>query len=298
VIEPHDDLNAKRVEFAFDFGYGLVMVATQDLTDREIYPNASLQLVAFELRMPHVPQFAGHEAAASALYDGLRDIVPIIGPSPVPAVQIHAGEGAISTREAPIPFRLLNRAKTLSVTITPTALIVETSDYQRFEVFEEIIRRLLLAAGEQVAGIERVGLRYINEIRVAGVAVPKDWQGYINPTLLAGLEIDSEFSAEAIQGIVQYNLAPGHHVNMRFGALPNGQVVDPTGPLRVKATTGGPFFLIDLDSFWTAPEDETPEFSIERGMEICLSLRPPLHALFEAAITDQLRDEVLRKEGE
>jgi len=29
-----------------------------------------------------------------------------------------------------------------------------------------------------------------------------------------------------------------------------------------------------------------------------LSLRPPLHALFEAAITDQLRDEVLRKEGE
>jgi uncharacterized protein (TIGR04255 family) len=273
------------------------MVTHSNLADREIYPNDPLQLVAFELRMPYVPTFAGQEAAAAALYARLRDTLPIIGSGPVAAVQIHAGEGGISTREAPIPLRLLNRNKTLSVTISPTALIVETSGYEHFEVFEAVIRTLLEAAGSDVAGIERVGLRYINEVRVRDVKTVNDWQAYINPTLLAGLDMDNDFSAEAIHGMVQYELGEGRRVNMRFGALPEGGIVNPAGPLRFKTSDGGPYFLIDLDSFWTAPEDETPEFTVDRTMEICLSLRPPLHALFEAAITDRLRDEVLRREG-
>jgi uncharacterized protein (TIGR04255 family) len=274
------------------------MVSHPNLPDREIYPNDSLQLVAFELRMPYVPNFAGQEAAAAALYARLRDTLPIIGPAPVAAVQIQAGEGGVSTREAPIPLRLLNRTRTLSVTISPTALIVETSDYGRIEVFEAVIHELLEAAGPDVAGIERVGLRYINEIRVPGVTTVNDWRGYINPTLLAGLDIDSNFSAEAIHGMIQYGFGGDRHVNMRFGALPEGGIVNPAGPLRFKPSDGGPYFLIDLDSFWTTPDDEMPEFTVDRAMDICLSLRPPLHTLFEAAITDRLREEVLRQEDE
>ncbi len=273
------------------------MVSHPNLADREIYPNDSLQLVAFELRMPYVPTFAGHEAAANALYASLRDILPIIGPAPVAAVQIHAGEGGVSTREAPIPLRLLNRGKTLSVTISPSALIVETSDYDRFEAFQDVIRKLLEAAGPDIAGIERVGLRYINEVRVPDVHAVDDWRDYINASLLAGLDLDRDFPAEATQGMVQYALDGDRHVNLRFGALPEGAIVNPAGPLRFKTSDGGPFFLIDLDSFWTAPDDDMPEFTLDRAMEICLSLRPQVHALFEAAITDRLRDEVLRKEG-
>lgn len=274
------------------------------MTDREIYPNAPLRFVAFELRMPPVPELAGPTAAGVA-FAQLREVLPIIG-GPQVSIEIQSAgplgatgpSGPSAASFSAGPLRLLDRRRVLSALISTTAVVVENSDYHRYEDFLAIVERTLRAVSEtaQIAGMQRVGLRYIDEIRVPGVEKPSDWRGYIDPALLAPLDLDGGFEVSASSGLNEYRISPSQSTNLRFGAM-EGQVVNQSGPLRLKSDESGPFFLIDLDSFWTAPEDEVPEFSVDKVLETCGALRRPIRALFEASITDKLRDEVLRRTG-
>jgi uncharacterized protein (TIGR04255 family) len=82
---------------------------------------------------------------------------------------------------------------------------------------------------------------------------------------------------------------------MRFGAA-EGYAVNPEGPLRIRRVSNpGPYFLLDVDSFWANDEDLL-DFSTETLMEKCDHLHRPIRAIFESVITEQLRDEVLRRE--
>jgi len=185
----------------------------------------------------------------------------------------------------------------LSITVGPSALVLETTDYTRFEDFRGVIERTLVAAADaaELPGMQRIGLRYIDEVRVPGVETALDWRGYLHPALLATIELDGEFRAASVQGHAEYRVSEREQTNLRYGAL-LGRVVDTAGPLRLKSADDGPFFLIDIDSFWTASEEELPAFSPEAVLGICDSLHRPVRTLFETAITDKLRDDVLRKE--
>lgn len=263
------------------------------MNEREIYPNAPLRFVAFELRMPTIPELAGSEGALPA-FEKLRDVLPIIA-QPEMTIQISGGEGG-PPRIASGPLRLLDRRRSISAVIGPTAIVVENTDYHRYEDFLEVVERTLRAVSETVpiAGMQRVGLRYIDEIRVPTVEKPADWQGYINPSLLAPLDVDGDYHATSTTGVTEYRVAENQSAALRFGAL-DGRMVEPSGPLRLKSEEMGPYFLIDIDSFWTAPEAELPEFSIEAVIGTCGELRRPVRSLFESAITDKLREEVLRR---
>ena len=69
------------------------------------------------------------------------------------------------------------------------ALVVETRDYRGWEnSFSPIIADVLEAAQQTCRpdGVLRIGLRYVDEIRVPGVeSIPGDWNGYIAEQLLA-----------------------------------------------------------------------------------------------------------------
>lgn len=261
------------------------------MEDREIYPSAPLRLVAFELRMPTVPQFTSPEGALPA-FEQIKDIVPIIGPAS-PTLEIGPGES--QPRISPGPLRLLDRRRRLSVVLGAQVITVETTAYHRFEEFETVIQRTLdaVASVADVAGMARVGLRYIDEIRVEGVSEPSNWTSLINPALLGASQLNGEFSAASFNGLVEYALDEGKRVNLRYGAL-RGRVIDSSGPLRVEPDNEGPFFLIDIDSFWTAPQDELPEFSVGKTLDICAQLRVPVRSLFETAITEKLREDFRR----
>lgn len=263
------------------------------MNEREIYPNAPLRFVAFELRMPTTPELAGSEGALPA-FEKLRDVLPIIA-QPQMTIEISSGEGG-PPRIASGPLRLLDRRRVISAVIGPAAILVENTDYRRYEDFLEVVERTLRAVSETapIAGMQRVGLRYIDEIRVPTVEKPADWQGYINPALLAPLSIDGDYEAVSTTGVTEYRIAESQAAALRFGAL-NGRMVEPSGPLRLKSEELGPYFLIDIDSFWTAPEAGLPEFSVEAIIATCSELRRPVRSLFESAITDKLRDEVLRR---
>lgn len=264
-------------------------------TEREIYPNAPLQFVAFELRTPYTPAFASFDGT-SRVYAALQDVVPIIHPPAMPANIELSGASGVTFSSG--PTRMIDRTRTTSVIVGPTQVVVETSTYVHFEAFEELVNRVLETVGDigKIAGIQRVGLRYIDEIRVDGVETPRDWEPYIAPSLLSGIHLDDRYVPASSQGIIEFDVGDGQRTVMRFGAM-RGFVVDPNGPLRLRRSSDAAFFMLDLDSYWAAATDaDTPEYSPGAVREISLRLREPVRALFEAAITDRLRNDVLRKE--
>ncbi|HEU4977932.1 MAG TPA: TIGR04255 family protein, partial [Solirubrobacteraceae bacterium] len=60
--------------------------------NRTIYPNAPLQLVAFQLRYPPAPAL-NEQGPQQQLYERLRESFPIIGDAPFVKVEV-SGVGA------------------------------------------------------------------------------------------------------------------------------------------------------------------------------------------------------------
>lgn len=259
-------------------------------TAHEVYPSAPLRFVAFEARFPPVPFFET-EAGRLALYDGLREQFPIL--------QAEAPQqGPVGlVLESGQQMRMMDRSRTVAAAVSPETVSVQTSDYQHFNWFVELIENALVKVSSVAAipTVQRVGIRYTDEIRVAHVTHPADWDGYVDPSLLGPLHLVEGLAPEEHLAQVVFRVHDHHLIRFRYGAT-EGWSVDPDGPLNVSNEGAGPYFLTDLDSYWTAPPTVFPEFSVDTTIALVKELHQPLRSLFEASITDQLRDNVFRKE--
>jgi len=259
--------------------------------NREIYANPQLNLVAFELRYPPVPSL-DTEQGHRMVYDALREELPILG-SP-PQIQFEMGPGV--AKQTPAGMRLLDRRRSRTVTLTDQALTVETSAYVKYEDFAALIERTLRVVDGvgDLPAVLRVGLRYIDEIQVPGVETVEAWQEYIADDLLAP-GIYHCYPTVEYRGSLGLQVAEDHRVTVQFGVV--GQpVVNADGPLRIPRSPSGPYFLLDIDSAWTAPPEEFVEFEVDAVLERCEHLHDPVREIFERAIKPKLRDDVLRRE--
>lgn len=266
----------------------------------EVYPHAPLEFVAFEIRYPLAPALV-QESMLPQLQKTFYDWLPLVEPLATVEAEVQSLTGGTSTVPLSGPpslgIRFLARDRHMAVSVTRNKLTVETTTYPGYGDFREVIRRALNAVEQLDAGIpglSRIGLRYIDEIRVARrIAKTSDWSGYIDSRLIAPLGVGNEsVTPDLYQALVQFDLGKARRAVMRFGAM-QGQAVG-NAPLRRRAgPASGPFFLIDVDGFWTSG-DAVPEFSIDRVLSECDSLHDPVHELFEVALTERLRREILR----
>ncbi len=259
--------------------------------DHEVYPSAPLRFVAFEARVSSVPLLETQEGRL-AIYDVLQELFPILQPGPQ-----QQGPVGLIIEPAAQQTRMMDRSRTLGARVGPETIAVETSSYKHFNWFTEIVEETLgcLSKVALIPSLQRVGLRYTDEIRVPGVSHPKDWAPYIDERLIGPLDLVDGLTAEGHQGQTEYRINDHHLIRTRYGSI-EGWSVDPNGPLAVENLGAGPYFLIDLDSFWTAPTNSFPEFSVEKTITLTKELHEPLRSLFEASITEQLRDSVFRKD--
>ena len=253
--------------------------------DREIYPRAPLKLVAFEIQYSALPRLESEQW--EGVYEQLRSDLPILGPRPRHELQVSPS----GAQERERGHRLMDRRRTKSVVLFNESANVEVSNYERFEDFAELVTKLLSVLND-VAGIpsvQRLGLRYIDEIEVPRFepGAVGDWSRFIAAHLLAPAE--SRFQVAEYRAALRMTIHDGHNVGFRYGVLQE-HVVDPNGPLRIKESPSGQFFLLDLDSFWTAPQDEYPEFDVDDVAGRLVELHAPVRELFEASITDEFRD--------
>lgn len=257
--------------------------------NREVYPNAPLQYVACEVRFPYHPGIAG---ATDRLFKAVGPEFPIVEPATETTLVVGPA-GSISAPAETKTVRFMTRDRRASVLVTPTQLVVDTTKYVRFEDFLawiEIGLAGLSSLETPVAGAVRIGLRYIDEVRVADIgATTESWSPYVSGHLLAAGTVDVVgISAQTMQGLVQYNLDVEHSVVMRYGSL-SGRTVGDTPLAPRGALQDGPYFLFDIDSFWTQPGHGLAEFATEAVKAEVISLHDPIRELFESSITDRLR---------
>ena len=190
--------------------------------------------------------------------------------------------------------RFASRDKRTAIVIRPSSTTVETVDYKGWDDLRVTLKAALDVRAEvsEPSGYERVGLRYIDEVRVPGEGESIDWATWVHASLL-GAQLGSKAGLDLSdwQGVSTFGPADGRTIVLRYGPR-TGVAVEPDGPLKRSTSPTGPFFLLDIDSFWEV-SNSIPEFNPDALMDKCDSLHAPTRNLFEAMITDRLRKEVL-----
>lgn len=260
---------------------------------REIYPNPPLALTVVELR--HTETSALTDADQASLKVFLAETFPLARPARR-VVSVTMSPAGIAQEEL-LDTRYMTRDNSASITYRTNAIVVESTRYERRSTLRELLRKAV-EARQKVAPadrIERLGIRYINEVRAPGVEAPRDWTKWITPALtgIAELQPGNDHNAQSWQGLAVFG-GTLTGIVLRHGNL-EGYAVDPAGDLKRATPPPGPFYLLDLDSFWM-PEGQLPTLDWDNVESQFNDAALCAYSLFEQLITDEYRQEVLRRD--
>ena len=259
------------------------------MSDQKVYRNPPIAMVAVEVR------HSGTDPVSEAGYTAIRQKLRKQWPVQLPAQDVTLDFGSSGPSPVVIEYRrFASRDRRTAIAIRPGSTTVETVDYKGWDDLQLTLRAALEVRAEvsEPSGYERVGLRYIDEVRVPGGAEATDWALWVHPSLLAAQPDEGvELPLSDWQGMSQFGPADGRSLVLRYGPR-KGYAVEPNGPLRRPETPAGAFFLLDFDSFWET-SGPVPEFEPDTLMTRCDHLHAPVRRLFEGLITEKLRKEVL-----
>lgn len=257
-------------------------------SNREIYPNAPLALVVAQVQYANAPRLRQRDTV-DEITVALEQKLPIVTYDQMLNGRLQSGQFQV---QADLVRKHLNRESTTSVAITPNALTLETTSYTEFDEFAGLFSWACeaLSGVDAVATVERIGLRYIDEVRVpAQISDARDWRGWIADELVAPLDIGSRANALGSEALVQYDLGDQMRLAFRFGAR-NGKPIVGSGLLRRPAQyEPGPFFVIDMDGFWTRSADDMAAFDVAWIGATLEAVHDPAGEAFQNSITDQSR---------
>lgn len=263
------------------------------------FPNAPLALTVLEIRYPRLGREIEGELE-NEIRKAIKKRLPLLESMTEQSLQVSLQPASASTINSRTIQRLMNRIRTTALVIRDEALVLETTSYEGWEEsFRPLIKDVvdMFSALSPPDGVSRIGLRYIDEIRVPEIDVlPGDWSEYINGHLLAAIDprfVPGSLQPSGWQGVVQYQTQNDSTLAVRYGPRDGHAVQTDGATRRPNAPAAGPYFLLDSDSFWQA-EDEIPEFQAEWILDRCDKLHAPTREFFKMAVTDKLRDEVFQ----
>jgi uncharacterized protein (TIGR04255 family) len=248
------------------------------------------------MEIRHPPTDPLDEASSTELRRLLADHLPI--ERQAQDVPWGVGPGGSPAPAAERFVRFVNRDNTVAASIRTQAVIVETSAYDSFDALSDMAMHVVAARSQvsSIVGVERIGLRYVLEIRVpTGEDGRIEWANWIAEPLLGPHRIaPGGLSMTEWQGAAVFREPqPGKSMIVRYG--PGlGQALDPNYHLRrTLPVEPGPFFLVDLDSFWT-PAASIPEFDRDAVRATFQNLYEPARTAFDELLTGRAREDLLR----
>ncbi|WP_431903722.1 TIGR04255 family protein [Nonomuraea sp. bgisy101] len=265
---------------------------------REIYPQPPLELVVAEIRYPFAPRLKQPDVC-DAIQLALEEVLPVRRNQQLVEFAITPEGQTQKTTEV---FRLVDRAGTHSALISPDRTVVETTRYIEFADLLSLITGVLDAIVEHraIPAIERLGLRYIDEIRVPGpIDNLTDWADWIAADLMAPItSVAGAMSPIGFQGMLSYATGQDMALNFRYGAANGPGVIAPDGALRRRRDVEpGPFFLLDIDSYWQAPTaDQALDADVKEVARLYSALHAPTGTRFQSSITEKAR-QLFRGDG-
>ncbi len=262
---------------------------------KEIYARAPVQFVSFVARFPLSPTLNA-PGGKEAVYGRLRESFPLLEEIHFSQLELSVGPGelprpAIGPSTTPRQLRMTSRERTHSLTLGPQMALFQCTDHESFERLEQVLRPILEAVAEHgaPAGLLKAELRYVDEIRHPAVAESHDWTSLVLDSVVGPVGL-LDVGARETAGMAVYPLSDRHELRLGYGAVSEGFVIDPEGPLRVKSQGEGPCFRLDFESTWTAQNEAVPTFDVDRVLDIARELHTPIHDAFEAIIKPDLRE--------
>jgi len=198
-------------------------------------------------------------------------------------MQWAMGAGGNPTPTAERFTRFVNRDNTLAASMKTQTVAVETTAYTEFESWANAVMRVVDARAQvsPLVGVERIGLRYLLELRAPASADGQvDWSQTVAEPLLGPRGIaPGGLPLADWQGAAVYREAqPGKSMIVRYGTG-TGQPLDPNYHLRrIIPAQPGPFFLLDIDSFWT-PTGAIPDYDRDDVLATFRALYEPARAV-------------------
>ena len=264
------------------------------------FPSPPLVLTVLEIRYPEIAGGLGDDKSMG-LKAALSEHLPLMESQTEEQFAVAIGAPVPASVQRRIFPRFSTRDRTTALLVKQDALVLETTTYAGWEQhFRPLVSEVVNTLGRvsRPDGVLRVGLRYIDEIRVPGIeSAPGDWRGYIDGHLLAGAApnfIPTHMRPSVWQGVAQYQTVTGTTLADRYGPQ-EGYAVDPQSATRRQCPPHpGLFFLLDSDSYWLGDE-EVPEFRADWILDCCDQLHAPAREFFKIAVTDKLRDEVFNQ---
>jgi uncharacterized protein (TIGR04255 family) len=261
-----------------------------------MYPNAetagntAVVAVIAEVRFTDAPRLRQQETL-DAVAIAVEGRFPVA--EPLTGVNLaNAGAGLPPRVESRQGILLRNTQATESLTLTATTLSYETTDYAGLDAIHTAITAGCgaLVDAQVASGLQRVGLRYIDEIRVPHPpADARGWATWIDGSLLGPLAVAPDHvPSRGIQGVAAFDLGGRAGLNVQYAAFANGAATLPQH-LRRRPFAPGPFFGLDLDGFYEFGNEEFVRLDAGVITDILAKLHAPIGAAFQRAITDDAR---------
>jgi uncharacterized protein (TIGR04255 family) len=265
------------------------------------YKHAPLALALIEIRHPTTGYLSRGDLAA--IKQQLVGVAPLQKEENVTEIQMMMQGNAmpVGPPTSRTVHRFLTRDRLTSIAYGPDSMAIETTAYQGWTALKRLTEQAIIArmTATPIDGVERVGIRFIDEIRTPDGANGRDWRGWVSDSLLAPDLGDGNLRPLQQQSVIQYQIgASSKTLTLRYGAA-DGPPVVVSGPnlVRAKQPGPGPYFLLDTDAAWLPSDGEAiPELQVEFVRETIEALHEPVSVLFESLITDKLRTEVLNRE--
>jgi uncharacterized protein (TIGR04255 family) len=261
--------------------------------DREIFPHPPLALVAAEVRFTDAARLRQQQTKdeVTIALEGRFPFAEQLQQAEVDLAQVPGGgQPQIRERRGVV---LKNADSTETMTIMSESLTYETTSYTSFEdLLDAVVAACLALTDAKVhPAVRRIGLRYIDEVRVPETVTDvRQWATWIDERLIGHLGVGpDDVPVAGTQGISTYDLGEGKGLNFRFAALDQGPVVVPQH-LQRGAVPSGPFFVLDFDGFRDFPSDEFTPLSADVIRDTLTVVHAPCGAAFQRSITNRARE--------
>ncbi len=261
------------------------MINTLPQYEPERLSQSPLSLVVAQIRFPPVLSIQTDEKSLASFQDRLRDRYPYL--SIGQQIGINIGPQGVEQQTASgkiYQFADVDREWIVSLTVDSVAL--EARRYTDYDDFSERLMRLM-AAVKDVYRIEvrqRLGLRYINEIRHPNASAISDWVPLIRRELL-GLASNSDMASSISSSMQELSLSlRDGGLTIRHGHFPEGTTVAPLPGDAPKDQ--GAFYLLDLDAF----DEQGRDLDNHTLDELFRSYNHTMFQIFRWLVQDELYD--------
>lgn len=260
--------------------------------NREIFTNAPLALVAAEIRFTDAARLRQQQTKDEVAIS-LEERFPFAEPLKRAEVNLNLVPGGAQPQiQQRLGVVLKNASSTETLTIMSGSLTYETTAYTSFENLLDAVTAACnaLDAAKVRPAVQRVGLRYIDEVRVhKQITDVRQWSTWISDPLIGHLAVGpGDVPATGTQSVSTYDLGEGKGLNFRFAALNQGPIVVPQF-LKRPPVPSGPFFVLDFDGFQDFTGRDAVPLSADVVRDSLSTVHVPCGTAFQRSIKDEAR---------